>query len=1743
MSARRGERGLALVTVIVVLVALAIIATPFALSMRNLESASLLSFRREGSRAGTSLALAAAKRHLEETHPYLDVLSPHADSLAELAPDDLAERFPDLLPRDPKGAIRSVRIEDESGKVDLTRATPALLGNLLGGRTVLTADADADDDVFAVASGAGFGPAGLALVGREQVEYSAVSERAIGELRRGFASANLARSVAAAHAVGDELLDARLVLLVQRAWRVKPGVFEPLLRVEGLKQIALFSELAYDADTLERARPDLTVQGGPLRWRTPERVLGLEPRADGAVDVLLADGRGFGEGTLVRITSGEGEQHHDLVLAAVPWAEQWRVTLLEGVLGGAWVDDAVIEALAPVPVNLGSASPRVLEALLVGIGRQPVLDVVTEIEAVHLALLINEAPPGLDAGDWMRLAREPLEDGLFSAADLRAALDVLERAGLRPGEVKTAELAMAIAGSETRGPTLRLGRTDARELAGRIAAQRPTSHEDLASLLAQAVGDGVLRAEQAGFVAINAIDPHDARIVGGTAPFSYASDGVFTLTAASSDNLPNGREQSRSMAREVVSVAPPGLTGIVLATQADFEQAARIGAGSSGWTTYPNLLESGPGLGAAATLEQLEGRLAPRLEVDALGSSLRAALALGAVQPDRASSLRAGRAGPSLDDGRSRASLRPLRSALPDTLHFDEGQAGLTGATPDGWDFAAGPLRLPVETLQPDPTLALDGRPRPFAVSFWFTLDDPLAETILFDAGAGEFEDRIWLGMRAGELVLRVSDTSVADFRGEWTDGQLPPAGEIRYGFDDGLALLPGVPYHVLAFVGGARSSQLALFVDGRARGRRSFTTRLIDDLPSAGGFLQGSASGRGTTRVRVESTAGFPARGALRVGEEIMEYTSLKGDEFVVSAAGTLDPFGGRARRGTFAPEHQASELVELVGYTRPLASVIALPGNGSLNGSLSSFAVAQIDPSVSGAIEINPQVTGGGFLDQAYELGQGLLPGETTIPVVGVDGGNLEDGVFQVGGGYALLFCDYGDDDLVGQVISAESGFGQWVIPSTAIDGSWIGGAEVVQYTSYSSGVLSGVSRGGTGGIPQSIAPGGKSPLEGAAARGWVDGVRTSWADSRSFLTTINDHVSGELGLPTEARVFVIPISVAVNDATDLYKGYHSGLGNTSHLTQIGLDFPEGGAGTEWIRWNTVTAQAFVRDEPDALERMLEVLSASGLNAWDPNAAVDQGVLDTLGVQLRLRGQAGTPSGEHPDGEQVLPVIPFGEWGVDDWEANLGIPGRHDFVTLVDEDGEREWNEVNHATPVDIDWSGYCLVGLRAPIAAEMERSDEGAHGDADRHVVDELDLDAALKPGQAGARLVEELALSDRKALEEAVRRFNVDSRRLTRLVCSPSGELPSLAAAAFHLGEDFDHRPSPGRALIDELRLHLADEPGTLLPPIGRYLLADELAFEEQQVAVLATDQLLLPHARLRGKRLGKDQLEILGELPQAGGLLLIGEEIVAYAGLDPVETGAVFLSGRGLYGTRRALHARTTPVVPLGFWPASPLAAPLGEDDGDIVVVDPSLFPAGGGLLLVEDELLAYDEVLDDALAMPLHPGRSGGGLLRGRFGTQPDSHRAGSMVRWMPARFADLALLGHDVPEAEALRLSLRTPGAFHTELALRLEQPDPLVELVGRVVLDGQGSRHDDPAGDPRVLELRASADDPGLLTVRIGRQAELLELFLSVRWSTGAFDPLGGGSNAWKLVPRVTDVVSEQVQPSLVLEHEEWR
>jgi hypothetical protein len=1705
----RSQQGIALITVVVVLVALAVIATPFALSMRSLESSALLGFEQAAARADAELAMAAARHALENTHPMFDLDTPWVDRPDELLPPDLAQQAPGLLPRDSTGTIASIDVEDESGKVHLGTASPYLLGNLLGGRSTLTADIDERSDVLPVASTDGFGPSGLLWVGEELVEYSGRARAAFEEVRRGHPSANLLSSRSLPHRVGDDVLDYRLLLLAQHGWRIRPGIFDGFRRVEGLKDIGLYGEMTYTAAELDRVRPFLSVHAGGLGWGNAQRVLARSTARSGGIELVVEDGSGYGAGTVVQLTGSGGEIEWNLVLSAVDWKDEGWHLLLAEVPSGAHSDGAsVLRALVRAPVNIATCSPRVLAALLTGLGRQPVGDVITVGEAGVLVDGLLEAELVTDPRVLRAMVEAALEAGRISMQDLNAALRVVVAMGLRPGQRTRDELVALLVGTESRRASQRISGRTAEQLTHRIRAAAPGSLEELRAVIDTAVMEGTLLPGQRDVLLRNAVDSNDAELVGGTAPFSFHSAGIFRLSAAVSRNLPNGKEQSRVHMRELVSVAPGGESARSFATQRDFDEAARATHGARGWTSFPEPL--------------LFGR--PSAELP------------GGGQPSRAGALLSGGHAPSAEREVSFLTPTPVRSALPDTRHFDEGLAGLTGSSPRGWDFADGAVTLPLAELEP-PIRSVDGLLGAFAVEFWFELSDVTEETILFDGGANEIEDRVLILVSKGELILRVDDTGIPDFQAVMPEGRAPPAGEIRYAFDDGLTLLPGVPYHVLAQIGGARDRDLLLFVDGVPRGQRSFTTWLTEDVGAGSGQAAGAVGFARELRLKVDSTAGFPERGALRVGQEVMEYAQKTEDAFLVRSASAGDPFGGRGRRGTFGGDHPASELVELVGWVRLLASERASRGNGTLPSPLSKWGVAELDPTaLTSLIEVEVTPTTFGVLPLVIPLGTGLSATEGIFPVRPTGNLPLDPNTFQPSGGHAILICDYGGSDLVGKDTATPVSSGG-ILPSRTLNGE-LGGVEVIRYTGFDGVRLTGVQRNQAG-IPVAVGGSGSDLVTGAAIN-TTTGGDGSFLLPREFVTTFDAGITGALpNLPATARVLVLPISVGVSGG-NLYEDYHPAPRGSftvrSALAQIGLDFTTAGESSEWVRWNTSTSSMLVRDDLDAINNTLNVVIQR--EVWNPDLMTpDQGLLDQMATQLKFRGQDGTTDSTHTGGSQVLPTIALGGWFVETiQQPEVGIPGRHDAVTLIDPfTGEKEWHRINHASSTDTEWSNpYVLVGLRSPVVGEYLRADfYGEEGKIPTETAG-LGFDELFDEDSAAKGIMESL---------------NVDTRLYTRMLCSPSGELPTASFANLNLGQDYSGRRSPGGAIIDELRLHVPNTPGPLISATGRYVLAEDLEYEEDTSLRLHTEELLFPHTRTRNPVLGADALEILSELPQQGGLLLLGEEIVGYAGIDPVDSGAVYLTARGLYGTARAYHRGGEAVTPLLFWPASPLAGALDASSGELRLADASGFPDADGLVWVGEELIGITGRRGDTLSMPTRAGShrfASEGLMRGRFGTEPVPHELGEMVRWMPARYRDRALLGDDVPESECMQFSIAAPGAFFTELMLSGFFPDPSVGVELRAVLDGLVSPHADPAGTQNLAVLTDEGGAPGLdtrLTLPLMRQADRLDLYLYARWRAGAFDALDFSALGWKLAPEVNSVIVGHDQPTLVFEHEEWR
>ena len=133
-SVRRSERGIALLTVITCLVALMIVAVPFAISMRMGQERSMINNARKRGQATVNSILQFQKAFLLQTTERVETLNrstdvkgkfsdPYMDNLSEIQPSraDLAMALgisEDEL-TDSYGLIVGFRVEDENGKINL----------------------------------------------------------------------------------------------------------------------------------------------------------------------------------------------------------------------------------------------------------------------------------------------------------------------------------------------------------------------------------------------------------------------------------------------------------------------------------------------------------------------------------------------------------------------------------------------------------------------------------------------------------------------------------------------------------------------------------------------------------------------------------------------------------------------------------------------------------------------------------------------------------------------------------------------------------------------------------------------------------------------------------------------------------------------------------------------------------------------------------------------------------------------------------------------------------------------------------------------------------------------------------------------------------------------------------------------------------------------------------------------------------------------------------------------------------------------------------------------------------------------------------------------------------------------------------------------------------------------------------------------------------------------------------------
>jgi hypothetical protein len=126
-----GRSGFALVVVLLVLLALLVLTTPFLAGARNADRASTQLADRAEARIGLDSAARHARQFLADTYPSADMdTTPYFDDAQEIAvSNQFAREFLDA--NDPNGAMWDVELADVAGKIDLNSCGPYTIANLM----------------------------------------------------------------------------------------------------------------------------------------------------------------------------------------------------------------------------------------------------------------------------------------------------------------------------------------------------------------------------------------------------------------------------------------------------------------------------------------------------------------------------------------------------------------------------------------------------------------------------------------------------------------------------------------------------------------------------------------------------------------------------------------------------------------------------------------------------------------------------------------------------------------------------------------------------------------------------------------------------------------------------------------------------------------------------------------------------------------------------------------------------------------------------------------------------------------------------------------------------------------------------------------------------------------------------------------------------------------------------------------------------------------------------------------------------------------------------------------------------------------------------------------------------------------------------------------------------------------------------------------------------------------------------
>jgi hypothetical protein len=1761
-----GEEGFAIIIVLLVLLALLVLCTPFLLAARNADRASAELAERSSARLALDSAARLARSRLSATHPSQDK-TPLWDELGEV---EIKNRFdPRFLDaNDPHGVMWDLEVGDVAGKIDLNSASPQVIANLIDA-SVRWADVIARNaKKLPVSSTSGFLPSGFVWSGGELIRYGKLGDGELLNFQRGVLCPSGEKdwrggpTPPADHGNGAPVLDQRAY--APALWRLSSadGELHRFSSMEELRQardFVLAAALVEDgspapksaeAATPARAGADTSaaptrdelwgeatlralyangsvfggVRGGHV-WQRAARVTdAIEGRKDGRIRVDNV--RWFNAGSTIRISDGSSTE---MALVTFVTTDGWVV--LDRLLTNDYAAyTAEVRVLARRPVNLNTARPEVLKILFTNLQILGRNSRITKDRAQQLADLVVQSRPFIGHEDFLRRI-------------------VLPAAGLE-----------------------------------KLPADAEVHPDAFAS------GSGFLDPYEALALYTNGLNANDASLAYSTMPYCFTTRDTYDLELRASVNAPSGVERFSLVRDEVDMVTPQTLLFALWSRQEDFDDALRLDCEAPWWSTGPS-----------ATSRWDHGSVPPSRLWSHMGTYAGKTFLPGVSDPADMESQESKPTAEHVFASREKDGWIQMWPSRVDELgqrkgrvmHFDH-----ETRDPEGRYLPDEPIQRSVDDKQ----VLWSGKSQlmqPISFSLWVK-PRSLSDATLMDvmSGLDLRADRVSLLFEQGDLILRVID-GVGDHP-VTTEKEV---GEVRYQLATGSG--PGLPVeiwsHIEVDVRGNQPHQMSMLVNGLDHGVRTLgLTRLT-----------GSAS-QGAALIPVESVEGFPPHCTVRIGNELMEVTvsggQLKAER---QQTGEFAGFGGRIAREPFIPspgdnatwipepavlngiatDHPSGTPVELYGYSLPVKSDVPT-GNSTLGANLGPFQVARLIGVVGGGSQGGePIQSGGGTNTTTWGLGMkaqnsmvnGLMLDNADRPGAG-DQEFMN--TFQTAGGYAAIIQyawvhDSGDN--------------------RTNDGDILGGVEVIRYSGYDGTTLHIAARGDA--VPQ------LQNLQNlsTADQKWIGGRRAfiaQWNPSITLGIQGTVHVKDLLNW----QAYVVPISLGVPGSGQV-NGYLAAKTQDSRFAQ--LTHVQDAENTEWVRydWFDTAFSQLVRDDPPALHQAyfavvagapsdgtdppqppsleppgpqggtgggaqppgavamdagstggddglaLPALTAAApappvqtqtnYSQWDPRIGKNESIAqpapisDAVSSGLQFRGAFGTYTHKHPAGTPILPVF-MTDFGSPD----RGRPGRLDTAFLVGAN-------IDHiGWPVRVH-RAY-IPGTLVPRYAWKQDTPPGQSPNP-QPIVDQPQTSSITQDGYLvdPAKMMIYVALQE-KSPELIVHGSAsgsttqvVDTRALARLVCYPSGERPR---AVTHMSVGGGASGAQGgvvpSAVVDEVVFGDAKfgMPASTDPDAS----AGASLILNQDLAEAGTSMRVAP-SRVRmasGQTTATPNFLGMpvdkGGLRKDGGLLRIGDEILAYNSRDP-SNGTITLApnGRGLLGTRPQNHQATEPILYLEHHTVTSLTGDVSATDAILPVADVTEFP-NEGTVLIGSELIHYTRLRDGRLEMPRAssvPGAmdaKGDGLFRGRFGTPAETHTPGEAVILFPIRYWDRWAARADAPELAYFSLGIDQPAAFWESFFF--DKTDTDAGNIGVLQRTSSDAPWDaDPEKDKRV-QLFWKGDVEGQ-PIPIGVQSDAIEWRVFVKYAPNAFDVKTGLPHGWTQTPRLRQLGAFYYGPNVVL------